>query len=83
MVEGRTAMFYVLQEPKPARLSNRLGRLNYNHQPVCSTGFVIKNPGLGPDQDRLLLKVNYQLIRHGANFNQIDKSLDAGDIMPD
>lgn len=44
---------------------------------------MLKNPGLDPDRNRLLLKVNYQLSRHGTNLNQIAKSLNAGDIMPD
>lgn len=44
---------------------------------------LLKNPGLDPDRNRLLLKVNYQLSRHGTNLNQIAKSLNAGDITSD
>lgn len=44
---------------------------------------LLKNPDLDPDRNRLLLKVNYQLSRHGTNLNQIAKSLNTGDITPD
>lgn len=44
---------------------------------------MLKNPGLDPERNRLLLKVNYQLSRHGTNLNQIAKSLNAGEITPD
>ena len=44
---------------------------------------LLNNPGLDPDRNRLLLKANYQLSRHGTNLNQIAKSLNTGDITPD
>ncbi len=44
---------------------------------------LLKNPGLDPDRNRLLLKVNYQLSRHGTNLNQIAKNLNVGDMTPD
>ena len=44
---------------------------------------LLNDPGLDPARHWLLMRLNYQLSRHGTNLNQIAKQLNAGDIAPE
>ena len=44
---------------------------------------LLNDPGLDPARHRLLMRLNYQLSRHGTNLNQIAKRLNAEDIAPE
>jgi hypothetical protein len=39
---------------------------------------LLNDPGLDPQRNRLLMRINYQLTRHGNNLNQIAKQLNTG-----